>query len=269
MLPSPEHDFWTSFESCFNAPPGLESTIRQRADTLVAILGARPGLRLLELDCGPAHHALELARRGCAVSGVDARARWLARARHRARRHGLRLELISTDPHRFARSGGGFDAVLHLGGWLGARGSAGDDRLLLATAHHALEPGGRLLVEVYTQERLAQERLAQQRQRRHRLALGSGCHWLETWQIDGRWRHAEIEWTLLEPGREVTGSWSLRLYGRRDLEDLLRDLGFEAIRWPALPWPAERWMAGELVLARRAVGLTPPPAGTSAPSGAR
>src|SRR4051794_15865150 len=43
----------------------------QEVDHVVAALGLTPGMRVLDVGCGPGRHAHELARRGIAVHGID------------------------------------------------------------------------------------------------------------------------------------------------------------------------------------------------------
>ena len=43
----------------------------QEVDFLVELLGLEPGMRVLDVGCGPGRPALALARRGISVLGVD------------------------------------------------------------------------------------------------------------------------------------------------------------------------------------------------------
>src|SRR5215213_9297819 len=56
----------------------------QEVGFLVDRLGLRPGMRVLDVGCGPGRHALELARRGLRVVGLDISARFLGLAAARA-----------------------------------------------------------------------------------------------------------------------------------------------------------------------------------------
>lgn len=44
---------------------------RQEVDFLVGALGLETGMRVLDVGCGPGRHAVELARRGISVHGID------------------------------------------------------------------------------------------------------------------------------------------------------------------------------------------------------
>lgn len=55
--------------------------------------GAAPGTRVLDVACGSGRHALELARRGCRVTGVDVSAEAVGFARTAAAAAGLDVDL--------------------------------------------------------------------------------------------------------------------------------------------------------------------------------
>ena len=50
----------------------------QEVDFLVDVLGLEPGMRVLDVGCGPGRHAHALARRGILVHGVDISERFVA-----------------------------------------------------------------------------------------------------------------------------------------------------------------------------------------------
>jgi cyclopropane fatty-acyl-phospholipid synthase-like methyltransferase len=53
----------------------------QEVDFLVRELGLEPGMRVLDVGCGPGRHARALAQRGMVVHGVDISARFIELAR--------------------------------------------------------------------------------------------------------------------------------------------------------------------------------------------
>ena len=74
-------------------------------------LGGDRSRRILDVGCGTGRHAIELARRGYAVTGIDLSEAQLARAREKAREAGVSVELLQRDARDF-RFETPFDLVL-------------------------------------------------------------------------------------------------------------------------------------------------------------
>lgn len=72
-------------------------------DAMLSLLALKPPARVLDLCCGPGRHALELARRGFEVTGVDRTQAYLDEARRRADVSTLKLELLRQDMRTFKR----------------------------------------------------------------------------------------------------------------------------------------------------------------------
>ncbi len=120
---------------------------------LWAKLGLQKGQRLLDITCGPGLYAVELARRGLLVTGVDFGPAAITYARELAAEQGVngRCTFIQQDVRQMDMAGQQFDAALFLYGQLAVftREEAGD---LLRQAAQALRPGGRLAVELLDQD---------------------------------------------------------------------------------------------------------------------
>jgi 2-polyprenyl-3-methyl-5-hydroxy-6-metoxy-1,4-benzoquinol methylase len=82
---------------------------------LIDALSLAPGMRVLDVGCGPGRHTLEMARRGLSVTGVDFTERFIAYARAQADAEGLadRAEFVLADARDFVRPGA-FDAAVCL-----------------------------------------------------------------------------------------------------------------------------------------------------------
>ena len=117
---------------------------------LIAELHLTTGARILDLGCGTGRHAVELARRGCRMVGVDLSRGMLRQAKAAAQQAHITVDWVQADATLFAAPNQ-FDAAICL--CEGAFGliSAGEDPL----AHDAaiawnlarcLRPGARLVL---------------------------------------------------------------------------------------------------------------------------
>ena len=119
---------------------------RQEIDALVEWLGLAPGHRVLVVGCGPGRHALELARRGIDVVGIDISQPFIDIA---ARDAPSNARFIRMDA-RSLPFDGEFDAVVCLcQGAFGLMTAGGDDLGVMRGMARALKPGGLLALSAF------------------------------------------------------------------------------------------------------------------------
>jgi len=126
-----------------------------QSDWLWTKLGLQPGMHICDITCGPGLYAVELARRGCQVTGIDFSPAAIAYAKELAKSEGLAhaCTFIEEDVRTVNLPAGEFDAALFLYGQLAVFPQT-DAQALLAKSAQALKPGGRLCVELLDQERI-------------------------------------------------------------------------------------------------------------------
>lgn len=124
-------------------------------DWLWQKLKLQPGQRVLDVTCGPGLYAVELARRGCLVTGVDFSPAAIAYAQELAQAQGVngRCTFVQQDVRQMNLAGQEFDAALLLYGQL-AVFSRSDARALLAQIAQAMRHGGQLVVELLDQDKV-------------------------------------------------------------------------------------------------------------------
>ncbi|HLN57404.1 MAG TPA: methyltransferase domain-containing protein [Thermoanaerobaculia bacterium] len=208
-------DFWRRV-----MPP--EATLAE-ADFFENLLDVRPGARLLDVPCGDGRLALEFARRGYRVTGVDISPDFLSAARESAASRGLAAEWRQSDmrdlPWREE-----FDGAFCGGSSFGYLGDEGDRGFLQAVAR-ALKPGARFVIDAV---KAAEALLPHFRDRyemevgdirfaaRNRYVLKTGC--------------IENRYTLTRGGQKEVRLARHRCYTCREVVSMLEDAGFSRIK---------------------------------------
>lgn len=149
--PNPWVAFFDGYASQYEKHEFTHNTVAE-VDFLLAELGLAPGATVLDVGCGTGRHAIELARRGYAVTGLDLSAGMLAEARKQAAAAGVRVAFVHADATAFELDKQ-FDAAICL--CEGACGLLGtqDDPLaqplaILRNLARALRPGAKCLLTV-------------------------------------------------------------------------------------------------------------------------
>lgn len=119
----------------------------QELGFLVDALGLEPGMRVLDVGCGPGRHAHALAARGIVVHGIDISERFVELAR-RAAPDGATFERLDARALSFDCS---FDAAICLcQGAFGLMTADGDDEVVFARIARSLRPGGRFALSAFS-----------------------------------------------------------------------------------------------------------------------
>jgi SAM-dependent methyltransferase len=192
-------------------------------DQVIALLSPEPSARWLDLCCGPGRHALELARRGYGVTGVDRTACYLGDARRAAEVEKLDVEWVQSDMREFRRDAS-FDAAINLYTSFGYFEDPADDRRVASNLLACLKPGGRLLMDIMGKEVLARIFKA-----RHWQELSDGTLWIQERQIRSGWDWISVRWILVGPEGRHEHTFSHRLYSGTELAGLLRETGFAEV----------------------------------------
>lgn len=190
-----------------------------QADFAAHTLALRPGQRLLDLCCGPGRHAVALALRGVAVTGVERDARLIALARERARARGVEVQWVQGDARHLPRLRPFHAAICLFSSWGYAEDPTENEAVLCGVAQR-LAPGGRFLIDVPNLLWLQ----AHPRGEHFSIAGGVGVH--EVRRFDADRRELTARWHIHLPGRPAWRAHvQYRVYGLADLEWLLARAG--------------------------------------------
>ena len=221
----PASDWWRTwfgpgYLALYDETLGARTPIE--IDQLEALLRLRPRLRILDLPCGQGRHAIELARRGYDVTGVDLSPYLLGVAKARAEAAGVGVRWLEGDMRRPV-GGGPFDLVLNLFTSLGYFLDEADDRRVVEAAAAALLPGGRFLLEVINGERVMGHFVE-----REWFTVGQAAV-MERRSLDRSARRMIVERTVSRPAGDEVNVHAVRLYDAPELESVLRDCGFDRV----------------------------------------
>lgn len=128
---------------------------QQQIDWLWSKMRLRRGATLLDVTCGPGLYAVEFARRGCHVIGIDFGPAAIDYARRQAAENDVAgyCTFVEQDVREIDYAGSNFDAALFIYGQL-AVFKREEAQMLLNRVAQSLKPGGQLCVELLNQDRV-------------------------------------------------------------------------------------------------------------------
>jgi SAM-dependent methyltransferase len=214
--------FWETFRDYMFNPARLEQS-RAEVDQLVALLKLRAGNRVLDLCCGIGRHALEFARRGFMVTGVDRTARYLEQAREAAAGENLSIEFVHSDMRAFVRREA-FDGALSMFTSFGYFEDAAEDLRVARNVCESLRPGARLVIDINGKEVVA----AKFRERDWNRSADGTIVIEERRVLDG-WAKLESRWIEMRGTERRESTVVVRAYSGVELSMLMKEAGFREV----------------------------------------
>lgn len=142
-----KEQFWKDFE------PG-ENRIKKASkevEKILTLLNVDEGSKILDLCCGVARHSVELAKKGHHVTGVDITSYYLEKAKKRAKKADVDLNLIQEDMRDYSKTSY-FDVVLNLWTSFGYFEKEEENQQVLNNVYNSLKNGGKFLIDLMGKE---------------------------------------------------------------------------------------------------------------------
>ena len=194
------------------------------AERAIRLLGISGGERVLDIACGYGRHAVNLARRGLRVVGLDLSAYFLGLAARRAVDEGAHALFARGDMRQLPFLGV-FDAVVCLGGSFGQFATEDEDLALLGETARALRPGGKFLLDVGNRDGILSRFIGKDWDQ-----LEDGTVVLHERRWDSLQGRVEGKDVVIRPdGRRREYEHSMRLYGAPEITSILRRAGFDVL----------------------------------------
>lgn len=202
---------------------GIMASAPEEIDNILTLVELEPPATILDLCCGAGRHAVELARRGFQVTGVDRIAAYLDLARKRAAENNVHIEFILEDMRRFRRDEA-FDCTINMLTSFGYFADPNEDRQVLTNVCHSLKPGGPLVLETMGKEILARIFKA-----RDWHETKDGVLFLQERKVTDDWSWMENRWILIKDRERKEFNVNHRLYSAAELTAVMRDCGFSEV----------------------------------------
>jgi SAM-dependent methyltransferase len=181
--------------------------------------------KILDLACGHGRHALELARRGYQVTGLDLSPRFIQMAREAAQQLGLsQAHFVQADMKDF-HFNQPFDAVYCYFTSFGYFTDEENNRVLRNVAA-CLAPRGRFLLETVNRD-FAIHKVENQPRRWDEPEPGFFV--LEDVCFNARTSRIHTSAIIIEQGKRRMVEYDIKMYTHAELEDMLEEVGLTVV----------------------------------------
>lgn len=120
---------------------------KQQITFLLKRLQLKKGAEILDLACGHGRHAIELAKRGYKVTGLDFSKHFIDIAKKDAKERGIKVNFVRGDMRDLSFVNK-FDAITNMFTSFGYFDDESDNELVLQKISRALKPNGKFLIDI-------------------------------------------------------------------------------------------------------------------------
>ena len=213
--------FWVRFAPIMFDAERWEDTPWE-VDNLLKLTGLHAGGTVLDSCCGVGRHALEFARRGFKVTGVDRTAPYLDAAAESADSENLDIEFVLQDVRSFSRPAA-FDLAMNLFTSFGFFSSVEEEKQYITSIHTNLTGNGIFVIDVNGKETLARDfKLSEEYEKDGYTVRGE-------YLIEEDFSLLNNTWSISRDGEEYSFQFSHRIYSAVELKQLLLECGFSKV----------------------------------------
>ena len=209
----------------FLYPQTWEQTCERDAQFVHSLINGREGSNVLDVGCGDGRHAVELAKLGAHVTGLDNSLPLLlaaAQAQDGVEFEHGRVEFIHGDMRRLPRDRE-FDAVICIGSTFGYF-EEDQNWLCLQEMHDRLRPGGRLLIHVFNRDFVAPHLPSRS------WWQGKRCMVIDEAEMNFFANRLRVHRTIIfDDGRQFEHYMFMRAYTVQDLGKAISQLGMRVL----------------------------------------
>ena len=204
---------------------GDDDITRREVDLICELLALDPQHRILDLCGGQGRHTFELCARGfggCTL--FDYSQTLVDLARQRAEKENIPIKILQGDARVTGLPGGSFDAVCIMGNSLGYISDSDADSLILREAGRVLATGGKILIDVADGDFIRESfRPAAWHE------IGDDTVICRQRELHRKYLNTREMVLSKKKGMVRDESYSIRLYDKTSLHNLVEEAGFSDI----------------------------------------
>jgi SAM-dependent methyltransferase len=212
---------WQVFAPLMFSPERWAQTPAE-VTAIISLLGLKGTERILDACCGVGRHAIEFARRGFPVTGVDLTEDFIRAAEESASAEGLSVSFFVQDVREF-HPPHPYEVILNLYTSFGYFESEEEDLRFLKRMKECLAPSGVFLIETRGKEVVARTF------KESEWYEEEGMYVLARYEIEQDWTLLKNRWILITEDSRCDYTFSQRLYSAQEGKELLRRAGFTDI----------------------------------------
>jgi SAM-dependent methyltransferase len=224
MLWFEDEVFWLKYKEMMFDPDRLAATPEDVAQ-MIRLANLKAGANVYDHCCGFGRHALEFAKQGYSVVGVDACAAYLDIARGKAKKLQKDITFIHDDVRNYLQKDS-FDFVYNFFTSFGYIDDDKEEMQVLENVYASLKSGGSFLIDIEGKETLAKNFCESQW-----FDGQDGSIMMVAARILDGWTRVENRWGYIKDNVYEEKIFSHKIYSAAELGNLLCKAGFTSVEF--------------------------------------
>jgi SAM-dependent methyltransferase len=203
----------------------LDERTKSEVEGVIRLLSLKSKAGILDCPCGYGRHSIELARQGYKVTGSDINSIHLKKAIEDAEARSTQVSFIKESMLDLEYASQ-FDAVINMFYSFGFFDTDDENEKVLKNFYNALKQGGKLLMHTDVNiPRILSGKYKGDEERN--LVTGKTLRVVDSYNPETK--RINGAWIIKSEGKEERKDYSVRVYFRKEFEELCKKIGFSSV----------------------------------------